>query len=74
MPTVEPLIPCAGDTVEMADGLVGLAVCVIETGDPTPEYPMTQWGYLEHGVMVETVEVGLVHYPLEHVRRILPRT
>jgi hypothetical protein len=51
-----------GDMV--SDGaLRGIVVAQLDQNEFTPEYPREQWSYLERGVMVETEEVGLVHFP-----------
>lgn len=53
-----------GDRVRtVGDNMTGVVVCSIDTGQGTPDYPIEQWGYLLHGVMVDTREAGLVHYP-----------
>ena len=43
-------------------GMEGVVVCSIDTGEGSPEYPIEQWAYLKHGVMVQTREAGLIHY------------
>ncbi len=51
-----------GDEV-IADKSEGVVVCVNDTKQFTEEYP-EGWKYLEEGCLVETKEMGLVHYPI----------
>lgn len=51
-----------GDQVDVC-GSKGEVVYVIDTRQGSAAYPEGSWDYLEVGVMVETVEMGLVHYP-----------
>lgn len=51
-----------GDHIELSDGLVGIVVFNNATGEYSPEYPESEWGYLSPGVMVDTTEAGLVYY------------
>ena len=51
-----------GDTVRfVGDTMTGVVVCSIDTGEGSLNYPIEQWAYLEHGVMVDTKEAGLIH-------------
>lgn len=50
-----------GDRV-IADKSEGIVVAVIDTGQFSEAYP-EGWSYLECGMLVETKEMGLVHYP-----------
>ena len=50
-----------GDIV-IADKSDGVVVCVIDTKQFTEKY-QEFWKYLEKGCLVETKEMGLVHYP-----------
>jgi hypothetical protein len=57
-----------GDEVQIGDQVVadksnGIVVCVIDTGQYSDTHPSDQWSYLNTGAMVETDEMGLVHYP-----------
>jgi hypothetical protein len=51
-----------GDKVT-ADKSEGVVVYVINTKQFSDEHPAGSWDYLEKGMMVNTVEMGLVHYP-----------
>ena len=51
-----------GDHVDDC-GLSGIVVANIENGEFSTEYKAADWAYLAVGVLVMTVEAGLVHYP-----------
>ena len=51
---------CVGDNV-VADKSEGVVVFVIDTKQFTAEYSEF-WAYSEKGCLVETKEMGLVHY------------
>jgi len=44
-------------------GITGIVVANIEAGEFSAEYKAADWAYLAVGVLVKTVEAGLVHYP-----------
>ena len=46
----------SGDHV-LVDRAPGVVICIIDVNVESP------WQFLERGVMVETEEMGLVHYP-----------
>lgn len=50
-----------GDEV-VADNSDGVVVCVIDTKQFSEDYT-EDWAYLGKGCLVETKEMGLVHYP-----------
>lgn len=51
-----------GDRV--SDGAIaGTVVCLIGEGQFTADYPESEWGYLQSGLLVLTSEAGLVHFP-----------
>ena len=57
-----------GDEVQIGDRVIadksdGVVVCVIDTDQYSDAHPKEQWDYLKTGAMVETDEMGLVHYP-----------
>jgi hypothetical protein len=62
-----------GDKV-VADGMAGIVVCDFDnrefldgyTGWDMPAVEMLGGGTLSSGVMIETKEAGLIHYPDEH--------
>lgn len=51
-----------GDTVIDRGGLKGRVVANIDGDEFSPVCPKHEWGYLAHGILVETEEAGLVHY------------
>lgn len=63
-----------GDEV-VADGMSGLVVCDFDSREflegysdwDTPDLEMDGGGTLSSGVMIQTVEAGLVHYENEEV-------
>lgn len=69
---------CIGDEV-IADKSQGVVVCIIDDHQGSDEYPASDWDYLEKGLMVNTIAMGLVHYPdpdedVILVRRAEPKT
>lgn len=51
-----------GDRVRFEPNLTGVVVCSVDTSEYMEKYPRDQWAsYLKHGVLIETVEIGLVH-------------
>jgi len=51
-----------GDTLKLWEGCVGTVVCSIDDDEYTPQYPKTEWGYLDRGVLIESEQAGLIHY------------
>ena len=51
-----------GDRVN-AFGSTGVVVYVVDTQQGSEKYPSGAWDYLMTGLMIETDEMGLVHYP-----------
>lgn len=51
-----------GDRVRLGEDDQGLVVCVIDSGEYAPDYPQSQWEYLETGVMINFPSHGLIHY------------
>lgn len=52
-----------GDRVDLGAGVTGVVVAVIESGLYSEDYPESEWGYLNSGVLIETSEAGLIHRP-----------
>jgi hypothetical protein len=50
-----------GDKVRV-DGMSGV-VALLSEGKFAPGYPADEWAYLRIGVLVETAEAGLIHFP-----------
>lgn len=69
-----------GDEV-LADGMTGVVVCDVDNREflegyadwDTPDVEMLGGGTLSSGVMIKTVEAGLVHYENEGVGDVRPR-
>jgi len=41
----------------------GTIVAIIEEGKFAPGYPAGEWAYLASGLLVKTVDAGLVYFP-----------
>jgi hypothetical protein len=52
-----------GDIVKLWSGCTGLVVANIDSDSYTENYPKTEWGYLKHGILVDTDTAGVIHYP-----------
>lgn len=57
-----------GDYVELSDGICGTVVCNISRSLYTDKYQQKDWEYLKSGVLINSEEVGLVHY--DHLNEI----
>jgi len=51
-----------GDKIRV-DGMTGVVVGLLSEGKFAPGYSAEEWAYLQVGVLVETVEAGLIHFP-----------
>jgi UDP-3-O-[3-hydroxymyristoyl] glucosamine N-acyltransferase len=51
-----------GDKVQV-DGMTGVVVALFSEGKFAPGFPATEWAYLKVGVLVDTAEAGLIHFP-----------
>ncbi len=51
-----------GDRIRI-QGMTGRIVALISEGKFASDHPATQWAYLEVGILVDTDEAGLIHYP-----------
>lgn len=52
-----------GDHVEVPGRMSGRIVANIDKGEYSAAYPASDWAHLKTGLLVETVEAGLVHLP-----------
>jgi hypothetical protein len=52
-----------GDRVSLWEGVEGKVVCSIDTEEYSTEYPREEWSYLKRGILVESSQAGLIHYP-----------
>ena len=52
-----------GDKVLIA-GMTATVLCDVDAGEYSTEYPAADWAdALKSGILVETIEIGRVHYP-----------
>jgi len=52
-----------GDKV-LIDGMTATALCDVDAGEYSTGYPAADWAdVLKTGILVDTLEIGLVHYP-----------
>lgn len=52
-----------GDAVAIGPSHTGTVVGCIEEALYLPPHTAEQWGYLRHGVLIDTSFGGVVHYP-----------
>jgi len=52
-----------GDKVRIGSADFGVVVGVIEDGSYAQGYPISDWSYLEVGLLVVSRRYGLLHYP-----------
>jgi hypothetical protein len=52
-----------GDRLRSSDGISGEVVCSFDTDEYSERYPAAQWAYLGKGILLDSPEAGLVHYP-----------
>jgi hypothetical protein len=44
--------------------MVATVLCDVDAGEYSTEYPAADWAdVLKSGILVETIEIGRVHYP-----------
>ena len=53
-----------GDKVKLWNGCYGLVVVSIDTDEYSTEYPKEEWSYLKAGILIDSDQAGLIHYPL----------
>ena len=51
-----------GDKVQLGEGVFGEVVCSLDTAEYSTTYPESEWSYLQRGILVESPQVGLIHY------------
>jgi hypothetical protein len=51
------------DRVQAPGGQRGIVVCSMDTDEYSPQHLKDQWAYLGHGIMVDSEDAGLIHYP-----------
>jgi hypothetical protein len=52
-----------GDRLKTSDGIYGVVVCSLDTEEYSERFPASEWSYLGKGILLESPEVGIVHYP-----------
>ena len=52
-----------GDKIKLWAGCSGLVVCSMDDDEYSPEYPKEEWSYLKTGVLIDSDQDGLIHYP-----------
>ena len=51
------------DRVTASGGQRGIVVGSMDTDEYSSQHPREQWAYLGHGIMVDSEDAGLIHYP-----------
>ena len=51
-----------GDKLELWMGCSGVVVASMDSESYSDSYPESEWAYLQHGILVVTEQVGLLHY------------
>lgn len=51
-----------GDLVNIWPGADGEVVAILDSKEFCSAYPESEWGYLEKGILVESGDVGLIHF------------
>jgi hypothetical protein len=50
-----------GDKVDLGGAMTGVVVAVIDADFFSDEYPANEWSYLLTGVLIESLEAGLIY-------------
>jgi hypothetical protein len=51
-----------GDKVAIDKSSQGVVVAIISDGEFSERFPKEEWNYLEKGILIESIELGLIHY------------
>lgn len=51
------------DRIEPWPGCSGVVVASPDTGEYTQRFPREKWSYLQRGILMDTTQAGLIHYP-----------
>ena len=51
------------DRVRLSADLMGIVVAIIDESIYAKHFSSQEWAYLEVGLLVETVEAGVIYYP-----------
>ena len=49
-----------GDKVRLWSGTVGTVVCSLDTDAFSDEYPRHEWNYLRRGVLIHSIQTGVL--------------
>jgi len=52
-----------GDQVELWRGATGRVVAIFDAMQFSPEYPEQEWAYLKTGILIDSPQAGLIHFP-----------
>jgi hypothetical protein len=52
-----------GDRLKTSDGVCGVVVCSFDTEEYSEHFPASEWSYLGKGILLDSPQAGLVHYP-----------
>jgi hypothetical protein len=59
----------------LIDGMKATVLCDVDAGEYSAAYPSAEWAdVLKSGILVETTEIGVAHYPDASKAVPLPRT
>ena len=56
-------IAMIGDELELGGEMTGIVVACLDERQFTPEFPESRWGVLKSGVLVNSEQAGIIHYP-----------
>ena len=51
-----------GDRITLGGEMTGVVVAVFASGQYAKDFPASEWSYLEAGILVESIEAGIIHY------------
>lgn len=51
-----------GDRIRLGNGVEGVVVCAFDLGQFAANHPAAEWSYLKTGVLVQSPQMGLIHY------------
>ena len=54
-----------GDRIDLGGGMTGIVVALVDEDLYDARFPKSEWGVLKDGILVESPEAGLVHYPAD---------
>jgi hypothetical protein len=60
-----------GDLVDLGGRMTGVVIACFDDGLFAPDFPREKWGILTAGVMVNSEQAGLIHYPEPNVDLVL---